>query len=76
AIFVIDFTGDDGPEGQYERFLAHPLYQLHPAAQAGQVYQIDATSMGGTSWLRSLGGVEQIAAIMGAEGFRTDLVPK
>ncbi|MGR3491229.1 MAG: ABC transporter substrate-binding protein, partial [Shimia sp.] len=47
AIFVIDFTGDDGPEGQYERFLAHPLYQLHPAAQAGQVYQIDATSMGG-----------------------------
>ncbi|MEM8787905.1 MAG: ABC transporter substrate-binding protein [Pseudomonadota bacterium] len=73
AIFVIDFSGDDGPNGQYEQVVADPLFQLHPAGQAEQIYQIDGTRMGGTSWRRTLDGVNQLAEILGAPGFRTDI---
>jgi iron complex transport system substrate-binding protein len=73
AIFVIDFSGIDGPEGQYEQVMADPLFRLHPTGQAGQVFEIDGTRMGGTSWLRRQDGVEQIAAILSDPAFRTDL---
>ncbi|MEM6429246.1 MAG: ABC transporter substrate-binding protein [Deinococcota bacterium] len=74
VIFLIDFTGDDGPDGQYEQFIANELVQLTPVGQANQIYQIDGTSMGGTSWLRSLDGVEQIAELLSDPNLDTSLV--
>ncbi|MEM7732999.1 MAG: ABC transporter substrate-binding protein [Pseudomonadota bacterium] len=64
AIFLIDFSGVSGPDGDYEKFMSNPLVKVTNVASANQIFELDGSKMGGVSWLRTIDAIDQIQEIL------------
>jgi ABC-type Fe3+-hydroxamate transport system substrate-binding protein len=75
VMFFLAFDGDEGgASAEFADFMSQPGVGALPVAQAGQIVEIDATRMVGTSWAKATEGLEMIAEVIGRGDLNRDLV--
>ena len=73
-ILVTVFDASEGGSDTLAAFLAEPVVQTLPAAQAGQVFALDASAMVGSAWAKPMNGLDQVQAILSRPDLNRDLV--
>lgn len=73
-IFVMVWDAAEGGSDTLADFLAEPVVQTLPAAQAGQVFALDGSAMVGAAWAKPMNGLDQVAAILSRPDLALDLV--
>lgn len=65
---------DGGTSDSHAAFVAHPLVQVMPVAEAGQIYVLDGIAMVGSAWGKATNGLEQVSAVLTDPDVNRDLV--
>lgn len=73
-IFVMVWDAAEGGSDSLSAFLAEPVVQTLPSAQAGQVFALDGSAMVGAAWAKPMNGLDQVAAILSQEGLNFGIV--
>jgi len=75
VMFLVTWDHDEtGHSAIFEDFVADPLVQALPVAQAEQLFNIEGQKAGGFSWIGIGNGLERIAEVLTREDLNRDLV--
>lgn len=75
VMFFLTFDADRGGDSpEFDVFIAEPIVQATPVAQAGQIYVLDGSTMVGSAWGKIENGLDQISAILLRNDLNRDLV--
>ena len=65
VMLLLTFDADESVfSASFEDFMADPLVQALPVAQAGQVFALDGAQMVGAAWAKPMNGLDQIADVL------------
>lgn len=75
VMFFMAFDADEGGDSDdYGDFIAQPLVQALPVAQADQLVMLDGSAMVGSAWGKAMNGLDQIATVLLRDDLTRDLV--
>ena len=75
VMFFLTFDADRGGDSpEFDVFMAEPIVQATPVAQAGQIYVLDGSTMVGSAWGKIENGLDQISAVLLRDDLNRDLV--
>ncbi len=74
-MFFVTFDADRGGDSPaFDVFMAEPIVQATPVAQAGQIYVHNGSTMVGSAWGKIENGLDQISAVLLRDDLNRDLV--
>ncbi len=75
VMFFVTFDADRGGDSPaFDVFMAEPIVQATPVAQAGQIYVLNGSTMVGSAWGKIENGLDQISAVLLRDDLNRDLV--